>query len=163
MDKLKHNKKEKKMRIALGADASGFDLKEAVKEHLTQKGIECIDYAKEAREYYDVVPEVAPALQRGEFDYAILCCGTGMGMAQMANSYKGIRAAVVESVFAAKMCRAINNSNVLTMGGFMIAPFMGCQIVDTFLETNITDGLDDFHDFLLDAQEKIKAVEETIY
>ena len=151
------------MKIAIGADASGFALKEAVKEHLEAKGIICIDYAPQAREYYDIVPEIAPALQKGEFDYAILRCGTGMGMAQMANSYQGIRAAVVESTFAAKMSRAINNSNVLAMGGFIIAPFLGCQIVDTFLETQITDGLDDFHDFLLDAQEKIKAIEKKIY
>ena len=64
-----------------------------------------------------------------------------MGMAQMANSYKGIRAAVVESTFAARMCRAINNSNVLTMGGFIVAPFMACEMVDVFLNTQITDCL----------------------
>ncbi len=151
------------MKIAIGADGSGFELKEAICRHLEEKGIEYVDYSKKAREYYDIVPEAIPAVQKGECDYAILCCGTGMGMAQMSNSYKGIRAAVVESVFAAKMCRAINNSNVLTMGGFIVAPFMACEMVDVFLETNITDGLDDFHDFLLDAQEKIKAVEETIY
>ena len=151
------------MKIAIGADESGFELKEAVRKHLEEKEIEYVDYAKEPREYYDVVPEVAPAVQSGECDYAILCCGTGMGMAQMSNSYKGIRAAVVESVFAAKMSRAINNSNVLTMGGFIVAPFMACEMVDVFLETRITDGLDDFHDFLLEAQEKIKAVEEKIY
>lgn len=151
------------MRLALGADGSGFELKEAIRKHLEEKGIEYIDYAKEAREYYDIVPEVVPTVQSGACDYAILCCGTGMGMAQMANSYKGIRAAVVESVFAAKMCRAINNSNVLTMGGFIVAPFMACQMVDIFLATQITDGLDDFHDFLLDAQKKIKAVEDAIY
>lgn len=151
------------MKIAIGADGSGFELKEAIRKHLEELNIEYVDYAKEAREYYDIVPEVAPAVQSGECDYAILCCGTGMGMAQMANSYKGIRAAVVESTFAARMCRAINNSNVLTMGGFIVAPFMACEMVDVFLNTQIAEGLDDFHDFLLDAQEKIKAVEEKIY
>ena len=129
------------MKIAIGADGSGFELKEAIRKHLEELNIEYVDYAKEAREYYDIVPEVAPAVQSGECDYAILCCGTGMGMAQMANSYKGIRAAVVESTFAA----------------------MACEMVDVFLNTQITEGLDDFHDFLLDAQEKIKAVEEKIY
>ena len=132
------------MKIAIGADGSGFELKEAIRKHLEELNIEYVDYAKEAREYYDIVPEVAPAVQ-------------------MANSYKGIRAAVVESTFAARMCRAINNSNVLTMGGFIVAPFMACEMVDVFLNTQITEGLDDFHDFLLDAQEKIKAVEEKIY
>lgn len=151
------------MKIAIGADASGFELKEAVREHLTEKGIDVVDYSPAPREYYDIVPEVAPAVQQGAVDYAILCCGTGMGMAQIANSYKGIRAAVVESVFAARMCRAINNSNVLAMGGFIVAPFMANDMVDAFLSTNITDGLDSFHDFLLDAQKKIKALEDRIY
>ena len=86
------------MKIAIGADGSGFELKEAIRKHLEELNIEYVDYAKEAREYYDIVPEVAPAVQSGECDYAILCCGTGMGMAQMANSYKGIRAAVVEYI-----------------------------------------------------------------
>lgn len=151
------------MKIALAADASGFDLKEAVRAHLQEGAIEFTDFAPQAREYYDVVPELMPKLQKKEYEYAILFCGTGMGMAQMANSYQGIRAAVVESVFAAKMSRAINDSNVLTMGGFIIAPFMACEIVDTFLSTKITDGLDDFHDFLLEAQNIIKSVEEKIY
>lgn len=151
------------MKIVIGADGSGFELKETIRKHLEEKGVECVDYAEAAREYYDIVPEVAEAIQKGTCDYAILCCGSGMGMAQVANSYKGIRAAAVESVFAAKMCRAINNSNVLTLGGFIVAPYMACEMVDTFLETNITDGLDSFHDFLLDAQERIKALEDKIY
>ncbi len=151
------------MKIAIGADASGFDLKEAIRKHLEEKSIEVVDFTPKARDYYDVVPEVAPAVQKGECDLAILCCGTGMGMAQMANSYKGIRAAVVESTFATKMSRAINDSNILTMGGFIVAPYMGCEMVDVFLETKMTDGLDAFHDFLLDAQKRIKDVEAKIY
>ncbi|MCU6761712.1 Ribose-5-phosphate isomerase B [uncultured Roseburia sp.] len=151
------------MKIAIGADASGFELKEAVRKHLEELNIEYTDFAKEARDYYEIVPEAVPAVQRGDFDFGILCCGTGMGMAQMANSYQGIRAAVVESTYTAKMSRAINNSNILTMGGFVVAPFMACEMVDVFLNTQITDGLDDFHDFLLDAQKRIKAVEKTIY
>ena len=88
------------MKLAIGADGSGFELKEAIRTHLEEKGIEYVDYAKEPQEYYEIVPKVALAIQNKECEYAILCCGTGMGMAQMANSYKGIRAAVVESVFA---------------------------------------------------------------
>lgn len=151
------------MKIAIGADGSGFDLKEEVRKHLEEKGIKYTDFSPAAREYYDIVPEVAPKLQNKEYDYAFLFCGTGMGMAQMANSYKGIRAAVVESVFAARMARAINDSNVLTMGGFIVAPFMAKEMVDVFLETKLTDGLDNIHDFLIDAQEKIRKVEEEIY
>lgn len=150
------------MKIAIGADGSGFDLKEAVRAHLEELGIEYVDFTPEAKDYYDVVPVLVPRVQSGEFDRAILLCGTGMGMAQMANSYKGIRAAVCESVTSATLCRAINNSNILTMGGFLVAPWLGCQMVDAFLKTELTEGLDAFHDFLIDAQKKIADLEETV-
>mgnify|MGYP003233432901 CR=1 FL=1 len=58
------------MKIAIGADGSGFELKEAIRKHLEELNIEYVDYAKEAREYYDIVPEVPPAVQSGECDYA---------------------------------------------------------------------------------------------
>lgn len=155
------------MRIAIGADISGFDLKEAVKKHLDEIGIEYDDFgtisADKPIEYYDIAPFVAEGVQVGKYPYAILFCGTGMGMAQIANSYKGVRAAVCESVLSAKMCRAINDSNILTMGGFFIAPYLANQMVDAFLTTSITEGMDDFHDFLLDAQLKIKQLEKKIY
>ena len=156
------------MNIAIGSDGSGFDLKEAIKQHLQEKGIDFKDFSPDRTkglQYFDVVPIVAPLIQNGEFDYAILICGTGMGMAMIANSYKGIRAAVCESVYTVKMCRAINNSNVLTLGGFIQAPWLANIMVDTFLSTQITEaeGLEAYRDFLLDAQLKIKELEEKIY
>lgn len=150
------------MKIAIGSDGSGFELKEAVRAHLDELGVEYVDFTPEAKEYYDVVPALVPRVQSGEFDRGLLFCGTGMGMAQMANSYKGIRAAVCESVSSATLCRAINNSNILTMGGFLVSPWIGCQMVDAFLHTEITDGLDAFHDFLLDAQKRIAELEDTV-
>ena len=155
------------MKIAIGADPSGFDLKEAVRKHLEEQNIEYVDLgtlsADVPVEYYDIAPQVAAGIQNGTYTYGLLFCGTGMGMAQIANSYRGIRAAVCESVYSAKMCRAINNSNILSMGGFLVAPHVGIQMVDTFLATEITEGLDSFHDFLLDAQVKIKELEDKLY
>lgn len=156
------------MKIAIGADGSGFDLKESVIRHLAEKGIDFTDFTPTRdglKEYYETVPTVIPLLLKGDYDYAILMCGTGMGMAQIANSYKGIRAAVCESVFTAKMSRAINNSNVLAMGGFVVTPWIGNLMVDTFLSTQIAedDSLASFHDFLLEAQDHIKELENKIY
>jgi ribose 5-phosphate isomerase B len=155
------------MKIAIGADISGYDLKAALIKHLDDKGIDYKDFGTpdpdHPDEYYDVVPAVAPLIQSGEYDYGVLLCGTGMGMSQIANSYKGIRAACVESVYAAKMSRAINDSNVLCMGGFIVAPTMGVEMLDVFLNTQITEGLDAFHDFLLNARERIKGLEDDIY
>ena len=150
------------MKIAIGSDFAGFELKEAIRKHLEEKNISFVDFTPEAKDYYDVVLDVIPGVQNKEFDCAILCCGSGMGMAQMANSFKGIRAAVCESVYSAKLCRAINNSNVLTMGGFLVAPWLGCQMVDTYLETQLGDSLPQFKDFLIEVQEKIVVLEDTV-
>jgi ribose 5-phosphate isomerase B len=155
------------IKLAIGADISGFDLKEAVRGFLDSLGIEYVDFgtknAEEPVDYYDIVPGVVKAIQNGEFCFGILFCGSGMGMAQIANSYKGIRAAVCESVYASKMCRAINDSNILCMGGFIVGPQMGCEMTKVFLNTKITEDLDEYHDFLLNAQEEIKKLEEVIY
>jgi ribose 5-phosphate isomerase B len=155
------------MKIVIGADISGYDLKVALMKYLDEKGIEYKDVGTpdpdRPDEYYDVAPAAAELIQSGEYDLGVLLCGTGMGMSQIANSYKGIRAACVESVYAAKMSRAINDSNVLCMGGFIVAPMMGVEMLDVFLTTHITEGLDSFHDFLLDARQRIKDLEDRIY
>jgi len=155
------------MKVAIGADFAGFSLKEAVREYLDNNNIEYVDFGTKSAEtpvdYFNIVPDVCNGLKNGEFSYGLLFCGTGMGMAQVANSYKGIRAAVCESVYSAKMSRAINDSNILSMGGFIVGPQMGCEMVDVFLKTELTQGLDEFHDFLLFAQEEIKNLEEDIY
>ena len=155
------------MKVAIGADFAGFSLKEAVKGYLDNNGIEYTDFGTKSAEvpveYYDIAPEVCKGIQNGEFEYGLLFCGTGMGMAQIANSYKGIRAAVCESVYSARMARAINDSNILSMGGFIVGPQMGCDMIDVFFKTRLTQGLDEFHDFLLGAQEEIKKLEEVIY
>jgi len=155
------------MKIAIGADISGFALKEAVRVHLEEKGIEYMDFGTKSTDapvdYFKVAPEVCRGVQKGKFTYGLLFCGTGMGMAQIANSFKGIRAAGCESVYAAKMARAINDSNILTAGGFIVAPKMGCEMVDVFLNTKLTQDMDEFHDFLIYAQEEIKKLEDVIY
>ena len=101
------------MKIVFAADPFALSLRKAIVDHLKQNGHEVIDFgASEDNteiQYYESCVKACEALQRGEGERAILLCGTGMGMNVIANRFKGVRAAVVESVFAARMCRAIND------------------------------------------------------
>ena len=156
------------MRVALGSDKSGFLLKEAIKTYLTEQGIEFEDMGTQDLEhgkpYYEAAPVVARAVQSGKFDRGILICGTGMGMAIVANKYPGVYAAVCENTYAAEKCRAINDANILTMGGWITADFAGCAIVDKFLNTAFTENLEPWRqEFLTKAREEVKGIEKGIY
>lgn len=131
------------MRIVVAGDPWGLELKNAVKKHLVELGHEVIDVGgseTEPANYYDAAVVAAKKIQNGEAARAVLCCGTGMGMAIVANKFKGIYASVVESVLAARLCRAVNNSNVLAMGSLLMTPFVALQAVDAWLNTAHTEG-----------------------
>ena len=152
------------MRVALGSDKSGFLLKEAIKTYLTEQGIEFEDMGTQDLEhgkpYYEAAPVVARAVQSGKFDRGILICGTGMGMSLVANKFDGIYAACGESVYGAKMCRAINNANILTMGGWIIGPEMGVEMVKAFLNTGFTQDLEPWRaEFLTKAFDIVKGMD----
>lgn len=156
------------MKLAIGSDKSGFSLKEAVKEYLAGRGILADDLGtldpEQPKPYFEVASTVAPLVQNGTYDRAILICGTGMGMAVVANKYQGVYAAVCESTYAAEKCRAINDANILTMGGWMIGEQLGCSMAERFLETGFTQGLEEWRQaFLTSAREKVKEIEEHIY
>ena len=103
--------------------------------------------------------EARKALQRGEAKRAFLFCGTGMGMSLIANRFKGVRAAAVESVFAAKMCRTINDANVLCMGQMIWGDMMAVAAADAFLDTKFTEGLEGLAPFLHEAAKKVEAID----
>lgn len=135
-------------KIIIGSDGSGFELKEAVKAHLVELGYEVTDLGTQSADapkpYFEVAHTVAPKISDGTFERGILICGTGMGMNILANKYPNVYAAVCENTYAAMKCRAINNANVLTMGGWITGSFTGCDIVDTFLNTEFLEGLEDW-------------------
>ncbi len=81
-------------------------------------------------------------------------------MAIVANKFKGVNAVCVESVFAARMARVVNDANTLTMGAMIVAPWMAKEMVDTWLETKHTQGLEQFSDFLIDAVKKVDALND---
>ena len=156
------------MKIAIGSDKSGYTVKEAVKAWLTEAGIEFDDLGTtnlaEVHPYYLVASEVAPRVQSGEYDRAVLICGTGAGMSIVSNKYKGVYAVACEGVYSAKMARAINNASILCMGGWIVGPELAIEMVKTFLNTAWCQDLEDWraenmHKFAA----KLSAIEDGIY
>lgn len=149
------------MKIIVAADPFALSLKTPLVAYLQENGHEVTDLgATEEKQipYYESCVLACEALQAGKADRGILMCGTGMGMAVIANRYKGITAAVVESVFAARMCRAINDANVLCLGSMIWGGWMAQEAVDAFLTTNLADGLPQYADFLKQAHQKVQAI-----
>lgn len=152
------------MKIGLGADKHGYQLKEAVKKILQEKEIEVVDHGVNEPEgeqpYYQVASEVAGKVGSGEYQKGILVCGTGMGMAIIANKHPGVYAAVCENPLAAERSRSINDSNVLTLGGFVTEPDQAEKIIDVWLKTEFTQGWDpSIAEWLKNSKKDIREVE----
>ena len=148
-------------KILVAADPFAVELKDGIVAHLKQKGYEVVDMGATTDKqipYFESAVTVSKALQAGQGDRAILFCGTGMGMSVIANRFKGVTASVVESVFAARMCRAINDANVLCLGSMVWGEWMAKEAVDVFLKTGFTEGMDFVKDFLVDARKKVEAI-----
>lgn len=152
------------MRIAIASDLSGFPLKEEIVRHLQENGYEIVDFgipsAEEPQPYFIQAPKVAKAIQEGTAEKGILVCGTGQGMAIVANKFKGIYACVVDDIFSGERAKIVNNANVITLGGWITAPFLGCQIVDAWLSMGFTQKMEFKHDFLTNAYNQVKAIEQ---
>lgn len=151
------------MKIVIAADPFAVQLKDAIVAHLTEQGHDVQDVGATAEKeiaYFDCAPTACEILQKGEAERAILLCGTGMGMSIVANKHRGVIASCVESVFAAKMCRAINNANTLCLGAMIWGEWMAKEAVDVFLKTELADGLDPFADFLCMADGKVRAIDQ---
>lgn len=156
------------MKIAIGSDKSGFSAKEAIKAYLSEAGAEFEDFGTvtldEVHPYYQVAGDIAPKVQSGEYDRAVLICGTGAGMSVVANKYKGVYAVACEGVYSAKMARAINNANILCMGGWIVGPEMAVEMTKAFLATDWCQDLEDWraanmHKFAV----QVSAIEDSIY
>ena len=127
------------MKIGLGSDHGGYNLKEEIRKHLVSKGIEVLDFGTEngvdSVDYPIYGEKVAKAVISKDVDYGILCCGTGIGISLAANKVKGIRCAVVSDTFSAKMSKAHNNANMLSLGERVIGKGLALEIVDAWLNT----------------------------
>lgn len=152
------------MTIAIASDLSGFPLKKELVEHLKESGYTVLDFGIEnenaPQPYFIQAPKVAKAIQEGKAEKGILVCGTGQGMAIVANKHKGIYACVVDDIFSAERSKIVNNANVITLGGWITAPFVGKQIVDAWLAMSFTQKMEFKKDFLTNAFAQVQTIEE---
>lgn len=126
------------MKIALGADHGGYELKEAVKQHLEERGLAFEDfgcYSTASVDYPDMAVAPCKAVLQGECDLALLFCGTGVGISMAANKIHGIRACCCSDYFSAKYTRLHNNANALCLGGRVVGAGLACELVDVFIDT----------------------------
>lgn len=124
--------------IALGNDHAGLELKNAVKAHLDEKGIEYKDfgtYTPDSCDYAVYAEKAARAVAGGECELGLLFCGTGVGISMAANKVRGIRAACCSDAFSAEMTRLHNDANMLCLGGRVVTPEKAIDLVDIFLGT----------------------------
>lgn len=150
------------MRLALGADPWGRNLKQVVFDHLHTLGLTLIDLngGDDSERYYDVATRAATLMQNKDADAALLFCGTGMGMSIVCNKHHGVIASVVETPWAAKMARAVNNANVLCMGGMNTTPTAAIEATDLFLGTGLGDGLVEHLPFLQEATAQVARIDQ---
>ncbi|HET8577450.1 MAG TPA: ribose 5-phosphate isomerase B [Methylomirabilota bacterium] len=129
--------------IALGADHAGFELKEALKGWLIDRGYQVLDlgtHGSESVDYPDYAAQVAEAVAVGKVERGVLVCGTGIGMAMTANKVSGIRAALCSDLYTARMSREHNDANVLTLGGRLMEPDTAVEILELWLATEFAGG-----------------------
>jgi ribose 5-phosphate isomerase B len=145
------------MRIAIGCDHRGLNLKRAIAELISEMGHDCEDfgcYDTASVDYPDIARRAAQALTQGRAQHAILICGTGIGMSIAANKVRGVRAARCQDTFSAQRSRAHNDANVLCLGEEVVGEGLAKDIVTAYLSTDFEGGR---HARRL---EKIRALEE---
>lgn len=131
------------MRITIGADHAGFELKEAVKTHLVDEGHAVTDVGTNSAEPADyplIAALVAADVSSGAAEAGVLACGTGMGMAIAANKVRGVRAVQVNDVAFAEIARRHNDANVVSLAGRSVDEAAAFAIVDAFLTTEFEGG-----------------------
>ena len=146
------------MKIALASDHAGFGLKKGIINYLEKKGIDYTDFGCESEErvdYVDYAQIAMKGMEPSNCDRAILVCGTGLGMAIVANKYKGVRATPCWDDFSAEMSRKHNDSNCLTLGGRVLPLDEALSIVETWLENEFEKGRHQSRiDKILDIEER---------
>ncbi|MDR1877886.1 MAG: ribose 5-phosphate isomerase B [Flavobacteriaceae bacterium] len=132
-----------KKKIAIGCDEAAYSLKAVLKEHLEKSGYEVTDFGAEKGEvvlYPDVAASVAKAVAAGEFERAVLTCGTGIGMAITANKIPGVRAAVCHDPFSAQRARKSNDAQIICFGERVIGVELAKNLLEIWLESEFSGG-----------------------
>ena len=129
--------------IAIACDHGALDLKEVLKKHLEQRGLEYKDfgtYTKDSCDYPDFGAAAAKAVASGECDRGIVMCTTGIGISITANKVKGVRCALLSDKMSARLTRQHNDTNMMALGAAVVGPMLAMEIVDTWLDTEFEGG-----------------------
>jgi len=131
------------MKVVVGSDHAGYELKEQVKTILTEKGHTVIDIgtgSPASVDYPDFGIEAATLVGRGEADRGVLVCGTGIGMSIVANKVKGVRAALIDDLYSAIQSRKHLDANILVLGGRVTGRDLAAEITRVWLDTPFEGG-----------------------
>jgi ribose 5-phosphate isomerase B len=131
------------VKVAIGCDHGGIDLKQTVVSVLQELGHEIEDqgcFSEESVDYPSFAEAVCSLVKDGSCERGILVCGTGLGMSMAANRYPEIRAALCGETFSARMSREHNNANVLCLGARVTGPGLAAEIVRTWMTTDFVGG-----------------------
>ncbi len=131
------------MKIAVGSDHAGYELKEKIEAYLKEKGRDIEDYGtngNDSVDYPDFAVAVAESVSKGRMDRGILICGTGIGMSIAANKFPHVRAALCYDVYSAEMSRKHNNANILVLAGRVLDSAVALKMVDAWLSTEFEGG-----------------------
>ncbi|ELK7956997.1 ribose 5-phosphate isomerase B [Listeria monocytogenes] len=131
------------MKIAIGCDEMGYELKQTLIARLKEKNIEFTDFGSFEDEkvlYPSIAEKVALEVKNNDYDRGILICGTGIGMAITANKIHGIRAAQIHDSYSAERARKSNDAHIMTMGALVIGPSLAVSLLDTWLDSDFSGG-----------------------
>ncbi len=132
-----------KKTIAVGADHNGFRMKNEIKEYLISKGYKVDDFGvsdESPINYPEIAIAVCRKIQIGLYDRAILVCGTGAGMAIVANKIKGVKAVCIHDAYTAERARASNDAQVATLGSYVIGINSAKKNLDIWLKSEFAGG-----------------------
>lgn len=131
------------MKIAIGSDHAGYELKDYLSRHMATRGITVTDlggFKPEAIDYPVAGLRVAQAVAQGQYDLGVLICGTGVGISLAANKVPGIRAVVCSEPYSAKLSRVHNDSNILSLGARVVGEELAVMILDEWLNASFEGG-----------------------
>ncbi|MCR5790739.1 MAG: ribose 5-phosphate isomerase B [Lachnospiraceae bacterium] len=129
------------MKVAIGCDHGGYELKKVLYKELKEKGYDITDFgcdSTDSCDYPAYARKVAESVATGDADRGIVICTTGIGVSIVANKVKGVRCALCSDVLSAELTRLHNDANVLALGGGIVGPNLGLAIAETFLKTEFS-------------------------
>lgn len=129
--------------IVIGSDHGGYELKEVMIKYLQSIGKEvkdCGTFDGASVDYPDIAKEVCEEYKKGGYEFGILICGTGIGISIAANKIEGIRCALLNNEYSAKMTKRHNNSNIIAFGGRVVGPDMAIGMLEAYMSAEFEGG-----------------------